>query len=78
MPFKLRDQKNPRNLRFPCGIWTPILYTHPSVDSTHHPKRHPDLSSRFPQFTHRTNHRQTDRWDMQQACSNTRFHSIAL
>jgi len=38
---------HPKIAHFPWAISTPIWYSHPSTDPTHHPKRHPDPISRF-------------------------------
>jgi len=40
---------SPQNCPYPSTITTPIKYTHPSTDPTHHPKRHPDPFSRYTQ-----------------------------
>ena len=55
-------------------IFTPMQYTHPLTNPTHHPKQHSDSISRF--ATVHFPDRQTNRWDCRQVCKNTRLCSI--
>ena len=67
----------PKTAPFPSTISTPISYTHPSTDFTHHPKRHPDPISPFAtvHLAVRQTDTQTDRWARRQVCTETRLCS---
>jgi len=69
-----RDAPNSHiNCPSPSTITTPIYYTHPLTDLTHHPERHPYPFSHFATVHFPDIQTQTDRWDKRQVYSNSAY-----